>query len=85
MAIRNKEELKEWWSGKLSKLVDKKITQITYMSDIDAERNDWDGCAVVIILDDGTSIIPMMDDEGNGPGSLMIHFGTETKVAPIIR
>lgn len=84
MAITNRDELKEWWAGKLSRLVGKKISQITYMSDTDMERNGWGACGVVIIFDDGTSIIPMMDDEGNGPGALMIHFGTETKVAPVI-
>lgn len=84
MAITNKDELKEWWSGNLSKLVGKKISQVTYMSDIDVERNGWDASAVVIIFDDGTSIIPMMDVEGNGPGALLIHFGTETKIAPVI-
>ena len=84
MAITNRDELKEWWAGRLSQLVGKKISQITYMSDPDMEKQGWGGCAVVIILDDGTSIIPMMDDEGNGPGSLMIHFGTITKIAPVI-
>lgn len=85
MPITNRDELKEWWAGKLSKLVGRTITQVTYMSDKDAERNMWDRCAVVLVLDDGTSISPMQDDEGNGPGALTIHFAKGgVKTAPVI-
>jgi hypothetical protein len=53
------------WNGMAAKvLVDKKIVAAEYIKDAEF------GNILCIMLDDGTTIFPMADDEGNGPGSL---------------
>ena len=38
---------------------------------------DWlESGAPVLVLDDGTRLYPSRDDEGNGPGALFGHDGT---------
>lgn len=76
-----KDALKKKWATKASKLlVGKKIVSVEYMNTADLEELDWYRASLVITLDDGTSIYPSQDDEGNGPGSL---FTTDEKL-PII-
>jgi hypothetical protein len=55
------------------RLVGKRIKSIRYMTD--AERRDliWTESAPIIVLDDGTEISPLSDEEGNSPGSLDIR------------
>lgn len=33
----------------------------------------WFEEGVVLVLDDGTKVVPMRDPEGNGPGALMVQ------------
>jgi hypothetical protein len=71
---------KKWQSAATKLLVGKKITSVSYMHPQDVSDMDWSRAPIVITLDDGTSIYPSQDDEGNGPGSI---FTTDEKL-PII-
>ena len=44
------------------------------MTKEEADESYWDYQPVILVLDDGTSIFPMSDDEGNSAGSLY-HCG----------
>jgi hypothetical protein len=57
-------------------LIGKRIVAIRAMTTNEMEAEDWSREAVVIELDDGSTIYPSMDDEGNGPGAL---FGVDSK------
>ena len=48
----------------------KKIVKVEYIGKKEATTYDWGCRGVSFILDDGTRIISMQDDEGNGPGAL---------------
>ena len=60
-----------------SNLVGRKIFMVKPMSRYELESEGWEGeSAVVILLDDGTTLYASRDDEGNGPGAL---FGKDKK------
>jgi hypothetical protein len=58
-------------------------TIVSVRSLTDDERNyswlGWGdyGLSWMIVLDDGTTLIPSRDDEGNGPGTLFINYEFE--------
>ncbi len=51
-------------------LVGRTIKSIRYLSDEEREELGWFRSAIVLTLDDGTSIWPSADDEGNDAGAL---------------
>mgnify|MGYP003131764086 CR=1 FL=1 len=62
---------KKQWEKIISKLlVGKKIIAVRYQSDAEVEDFGWYGKGLFIQLDDGTQLLPMQDDEGNGPGAI---------------
>lgn len=58
-------------------LLGKTIVKISPMMKSEIElfgwNEGWGGVPMVIILNDGTAIIPSADPEGNGPGHLFIE------------
>ena len=67
-------------------LVGKKIKKVLYLSNFDAEQMLWDRRSVMIIFDDGSSIIPMSDDEGNEAGSIAcMGDNVEVETIPVMR
>jgi hypothetical protein len=59
------------WTKKVSKLLlGKTITHVGYMTDDEQSAFGWSAKAVVIQLNDGTTLFPSSDDEGNGAGAL---------------
>ena len=63
------------WTGYAAeKLVGRTIKNVRYLSDDEKETLDWDSGSLVIELDDGNSIFPSADDEGNGPGALFTTY-----------
>jgi len=58
-------------SAKFKKLlVGRKIVDIRYMTEDEAEHMMWNKRPLCLILDDGSVIIPQMDDEGNDGGAM---------------
>ena len=51
-------------------LVGKKIQTVRYMTSEEAKESVWCKQPLLIQLDDGLTIIPLQDDEGNDGGSL---------------
>ena len=51
-------------------LVGKKIQTVRYMTSEEAKESGWCKQPLLIQLDDGLTIIPLQDDEGNDGGSL---------------
>ena len=63
---------KLWTKKAESILLDKKIVKIRWMAEVEADvQFGWNKRPVILILDDGTEIIPQMDDEGNDGGALL--------------
>ena len=66
-------ELNERWETTANKiLLGKKIVAIQWMDEKEADKDfGWYKRPVKLMLDDGTIIIPQMDDEGNDGGALL--------------
>ena len=61
-------------------LIGRKITYIRWMTTRETELLGYIGASPVIIkLDDGTLLIPQMDDEGNDGGALYVLPGDTSK------
>lgn len=51
-------------------LVGQKIVSIGYLSKEECEEIGWDETCLYITLENGVSLFPSQDDEGNGPGAV---------------
>ncbi len=61
---------KQWTDDAAKLLVGKKIAKVSYMTKEEAEHMGWYQRPIIIELDDGTTLMPSSDDEGNGGGSI---------------
>jgi hypothetical protein len=59
-----------WTDVAKKQLLNRKIVDVRYLTQDEADNLGWEERSVVIVLDDGNSIYPSQDDEGNGAGSL---------------
>ena len=67
-----KTELRKTWNAEAREvLLGKKIVRVSYLAEESMENMMWHKCPVVLELEDGTVIVPQMDDEGNDGGALM--------------
>ena len=66
-------DYKKQWEDKANiLLLGRRIVRVKWMSEDEADEvHGWYKRPVVLILDDGTEIIPQMDDEGNDGGALL--------------
>ena len=61
-------------------LIGRKITYIRWMTTKETEQLGYIGASPVIIkLDDGTLLIPQMEDEGNDGGAVLVLPGDTSK------
>ena len=75
----------EWEQKNSPQLVGKKIVQVRWMTKKEADANYWDYQPVLLILDDGSALCPMSDDEGNNAGSLIHLGGKQERIIPVMR
>lgn len=77
-------EVEEKWTlDAQALLVGKKVVDVRYMTEAEAEESMWYSRPIIIVFDDGTYLIPMADDEGNNGGSLFTSCVT-MPVIPVI-
>ena len=66
------------WNTRMTRaLVGKKIQTVRYMTSEEAKESGWSKQPLLIQLDDGLTIIPLQDDEGNDAGSLEFFHASE--------
>jgi len=61
-------------------LVAKRITSVRYMTQEEADALMWSKRPLIITLNDGSMIVPQMDDEGNDGGALWVQNGGQDKL-----
>ena len=72
------------WEYRISTLLlNKRITEVRYLTEKEAEHMGFRNHPIVIWLDDGNFIIPSRDDEGNDGGAMFTSF-EEEQVFPVI-
>ena len=83
--IRDAAEQTYRWQKKIEKqLCGRTIVSVRYMTPQEAESSGWYYQPILLILDDGTALCPMSDDEGNNAGALC-HLGGECETIPVMR
>ena len=85
--IRKAPETTYRWHKKIEKqLCGKKIVAVRYMTPEEAESSYWTYQPILLILDDGSAICPMSDDEGNEAGSIAcMGEKVEVETIPVMR
>ena len=73
-----------WLKEAKEQLLGKKIVDVRYMSQEEADDLDWTERPVVIHLDDGNLVFASADDEGNGAGALFTN-NQANPVLPVLR
>ena len=74
------EELKQTRYKDTLGLIGRKIVAIRWMTTQETEQLGYIGASpVIILLDDGTRLIPQMDDEGNDGGAVLVLPGDKSK------
>jgi hypothetical protein len=66
-----------WTEVAIKELVGRTITKVEYMPREAAESWDWHCVGLVLRLDDGSAVLLLADDEGNGPGALEVMHADE--------
>ena len=80
-----KDYTKIWNKTANDLLLNRKIVKVEYMGSEEAEKSMWYSRPVRIILDDGTNILPMSDDEGNDGGALWLGNKDREDILPVLR
>jgi hypothetical protein len=75
---------KEWIKMVEKLLKGKTIVGVRWLTKKEAEDFCWSSRPVVLLLNDGTSIYPSRDDEGNDGGALLTT-NDELSTIPVIR
>lgn len=71
MKPKREESAREHWAERVAlELVGRKIVSVSYMTDAEVEACGFDSSPVVLHLDNGESLYPMADDEGNDAGAM---------------
>lgn len=78
-------DIEQRWTRKAyDLLVGRTIKRAEYLSKSNCEELGWDDSGLVLILDNGSQILVQCDDEGNGPGALVVQTKTDFDILPTI-
>ena len=84
--IREAAEQTYRWQKKIEKqLCGRTIVSVRYMTPQEAESSGWYYQPILLILDDGTALCPMSDDEGNEASALCVLNNEELSTIPVMR
>lgn len=75
--------MKRWVKSASDALLGRKIVAVRYLNDEELTMLDWDRASIVLVLDNGTSIWPSSDDEGNHAGAMFTTIPELTTI-PVI-
>ena len=65
--------LRQQWKNRLSpEILGQRIVRVRYMTKTEAEDWGWYCCPLMMMLENGTWLIPSKDDENNDGGDLYI-------------
>jgi hypothetical protein len=69
--LSNEKERDKYWNARAIRILKgKTIVQVRYLTAEECENNMWYKRGLVLILSDGTKVIPACDDEMNDTGTL---------------
>lgn len=82
---KHRAALKRTWIDRARELlVGRTIVDVHWLSDAEMQANLWSTTCPVLILDDGTQLIPVADDEGNQAGVVSSRPRRATSDSPAL-
>ena len=82
--LNNPDECTQYWTKKAQdSLLGRRILRVEYMSSKECNSYGWWKRPVTFILDNGTRIIAMQDDEGND-GGVLTCLGDKEELLPVL-
>ena len=75
---------KRWTKVAENVLLGRKILKVEYMSNRECNDYDWYKRPITFILDNGTRVIAMQDDEGNDGGVLTCLTENSEEILPVL-
>ena len=83
--LSNEKQQTEYWN-EIAKntLLGRRILKVEYMSNRECNKYMWYKRPVTFILDNGTRVIAMQDDEGNDGGVLTCLTESKEEVLPVL-
>ena len=83
--LNDPKECTKYWTKIASKvLLNRSIVKVEYMQDKECNNYMWYKKPITFILDNGTRVIAMQDDEGNDGGVLTCLTGKKEEVLPVL-
>ena len=83
--LENEKECTEYWTKTAENvLLKRKIVRVEYMKDKECNEYMWYKKPITFILDNGTRVIAMQDDEGNDGGVLTCLTEDKEEVLPVL-
>ena len=74
----------KWTKYAEKRLLDRKIVKVEYMTSDECNKYMWYKRPITFILDNGTRVIAMQDDEGNNGGVLTCLTEKSEDVLPVL-
>ena len=74
----------KWTKYAKKRLLDRKIVKVEYMTSDECNEYMWYKRPITFILDNGTRVIAMQDDEGNDGGVLTCLTEKSEDVLPVL-
>jgi hypothetical protein len=74
----------KWGTIAKGHLVGRTIKNVFYLNEHDVEEMGWYQSGVVLVLDNNVQVLVQEDDEGNGPGSLLLISENESVILPTL-
>ena len=75
---------KKWTKYAQKRLLNRKIVKVEYMTNNECNKYMWYKRPITFILDNGTRVIAMQDDEGNDGGVLTCLTEKSEDVLPVL-
>ena len=79
-----KEQIKYWTKTAEKVLLGRSIMKVEYMEDKECNEYMWYKKPITFILDNGTRVIAMQDDEGNDGGVLTCLTHDKEEILPVL-
>jgi|TARA_R100000664_G_C2731957_1_gene122278 hypothetical protein len=81
----NEQEITNRWTEVAENaLLGRQIVRVEYMKQDECDRYYWDKRPITFMLDNGTRVIAMCDDEGNDGGVLTCLTKDKEEVLPVL-
>lgn len=74
----------KWNAVAMKELRGRTIVHTMYMTSEDTKAMGWYKSGLVLFLDNGAQVFVQQDDEGNGPGALLVTYENDDVLLPTL-